>query len=86
MVDEGVTPVPAEKPPPAVVNHSLLEGQGFHLQHTLEGHERSVAAVKFSGDGKLLATASADKTVRVWDVATGEVTRCLKQHDKVLNV
>ena len=32
-----------------------------------------------SADGKLLATASADKTARLWDVATGEEITAFKQ-------
>ena len=39
---------------------------------TLEGHRDRVRALAFSTDGELLATASRDKDVRVWDVATGE--------------
>ncbi len=35
---------------------------------TLEGHTNRVHSVVFSPDGKRLATASSDKSVKVWDV------------------
>ena len=34
----------------------------------------------FSPDGRLLATASADKTARLWDPDTGEQLRTLTGH------
>ena len=37
----------------------------------LKGHRNRVSAVMFSQDGKLLASASDDHTVRLWDPATG---------------
>ena len=33
-----------------------------------------------SPDGKLFATASADKTVRIWDMASGECLQTLVGH------
>ncbi|GIH61991.1 caspase, EACC1-associated type [Microbispora siamensis] len=39
-----------------------------------------VNAVAFSPDGSLLVTAGDDTTVRVWDVATGEVVAVLTGH------
>ena len=46
----------------------LKSGQ---LIRTLQGHTRSVNAVAFSPDGKLVATASSDKTLIIWEVVTG---------------
>lgn len=44
---------------------------GLELQK-LEGHTKPVAAVSFSPDGSLLASASSDNTVRLWRVSTGQ--------------
>jgi WD40 repeat protein len=59
------------------------------VEHTLEGHTRRVNSVAFSRDGSKLASGSGDRmafdpsddaTVRVWDVATGQVEHTLKDH------
>jgi len=41
--------------------------------------------VAFSPDGRLLATASHDKTARLWNTATGACLRTLTGHTDVLN-
>ncbi|KAL3588021.1 hypothetical protein FPOAC2_13920 [Fusarium poae] len=38
---------------------------------TLEGHGDRVTSVVFSADGQRLASGSDDKTVKIWDAATG---------------
>jgi WD40 repeat protein len=46
----------------------------------LRGHEESVWGVAFAPDGRLLASGSDDRTVRVWDPVTGQ-GRVLGRHD-----
>jgi len=49
-------------------------------QTTLEGHRRLITALTISPDGKLLASASADRTVRLWRLPDGQISRTLDNH------
>jgi eukaryotic-like serine/threonine-protein kinase len=47
----------------------------------LTGHEGPVNAIAISPDGKLVASAGADMTIRLWDITTGSLKQTLKQHE-----
>jgi WD40 repeat protein len=50
------------------------------ILHTLKGHEGSVNAVALAGDGSLLVSGGADKTVRTWDTDKGTQRQLFKGH------
>ncbi len=43
-------------------------------RRALKGHRGAVRCVRFNSTGKTLATGASDKTIRYWDVATGDET------------
>jgi WD40 repeat protein len=49
----------------------------------IKGHTNTVHAVAFSPDGRLIATGSEDKTIRIWDAATGERKERIAHTDPV---
>lgn len=59
---------------------SRLHAEDPQARHTLRGHDGVVYAVAISPDGTTLASGSEDKTVKVWDLATGKNTATLMGH------
>jgi WD40 repeat protein len=55
-------------------------GQQVKPSATLRGHTKVVDSLAFSRDGRMLASASWDGTVKLWEVLTGKERATLKGH------
>ena len=49
----------------------------------LEGHSSTITGLSWSPDSKILASASVDQTVQLWDVATGRRLRQIKESSPI---
>jgi WD40 repeat protein/formylglycine-generating enzyme required for sulfatase activity/poly(3-hydroxybutyrate) depolymerase len=57
----------------------------IELLHTLEGHSDRVITLAFSGDGVYLASSSRDKTIKLWDLQSGQEVHTFSMNEVGMN-
>jgi WD40 repeat protein len=77
--------LPANRAPCFRLETQTLTSPGGTLLRTMEGHTSYVNTCVFSPDGRQVLSASADKTMRLWEVASGKTIRPFTGHKSYVN-
>ncbi|KAJ5902363.1 G-protein beta WD- 40 repeats containing protein [Penicillium taxi] len=74
-----------EKIPMHLRKAPMMENNWASLIKTLAGHTAPVIAVAFSPDGTQIVSGSNDKTIKLWDTATGDLQKTVEGRSDLVN-
>ncbi len=80
QVSEYSSPMTQPMTQPIQSQKSKSVSENYFLPKPLKGHYSDVNSVAFSSDGTTLGSASDDKTIKLWNLASGQEIRTLKGH------
>ncbi len=60
----------------------ILNATTYAIERQLFGHAGLIWSVKWSPDGRYVASSSEDTTVKIWEVETGDLVRRLEGHTR----
>jgi WD40 repeat protein len=75
-----------EEEPKLIAIKPAMRDEWSACLQTLEGHSDRVNSVAFSHDSARLASASDDKTVKIWDASSGECLQTLEIGKALFNI
>jgi WD40 repeat protein len=58
------------------------KSEQISLANTLTGHSQRVSSIAITPDGQLIASGSEDKTIKLWNLRTGQLLRTLTGHSE----
>lgn len=67
-------------------NGLLRHWKGKECLRSIKGHQMPVLAMVYDPTGTLVATGSADRTIRVWDIVRGYCTHSFRDHTDIITL
>jgi hypothetical protein len=76
---EPIPPLPSAPMKQPVQPEPLITPEDFswHCIRTLTAHQNGVTSIAMSADGQTLASGSLDKSIKLWNLKTGDLLRTL---------
>ncbi|KAG0257840.1 hypothetical protein BGZ95_005121, partial [Linnemannia exigua] len=82
----AISPCNQELANASIFNRAIVGDlrSGGEVRLVLSGHDDAIDCICYSPDGRLIATGSKDKTVRVWSTESGDTVHILSGHTLVV--
>jgi WD40 repeat protein len=82
MISEDLSSELMADNPSGELSGDLWAKPVWNLQQTIAAHSDWVRCLSFTPDGTKLVSGSFDKTIKLWQIATGTALQTLKDHQK----